>query len=159
VHYRRIDAVADSAASSTGATDATVLRMMQRARDGLGSRSSDAVKVERHMRKLSRSLAMRGANLVRNKHGQLVLAKVCECRWADAPGGGRVRVHYCSAHVIHRTKFEATDRDTGEVRTLRRYRIGYYRGGSGFVLVNDGRAAGRDLLRILSSRDEWSLTA
>lgn len=154
-----LDQVEDSAAASTGATDATVMRMAQRARDGIGSQSSDVVRVQRHMRKLSKSLAMRGANLVRNKHGQLVLASSCECRWAAGQDGSRRRVHYCSAHVIHCTKFEAPDQRTGEMRTHRRYRIGYYRGGSGFVLVNDGRRASVDVLRLLSDRSDWFIAA
>lgn len=134
-----IGEVEDSAAASTGATDATVMRMSQRARDGIGSQSSDAVRVQRHMRKLSKSLGMRRQQLVRNKHGQLVLER--------------------GSRAIHRVKYEAPDAETGEVKTHRRYRIGYYRGGSGFVLVNDGRRAAGDVLRLLSDRHDWDLAS
>lgn len=102
----------------------------------MGSRSSDAVKVERHMRKLSRSLAMRG-RLERNKHGDLVIPHQ------------QIRV----------IRFDRVDPATGEVKRCKKYRIGYYHGGSGFVLVNDGRRAGLDVLRILSSRSDWQQAA
>lgn len=147
------------AESATGATDATVMRAMQRCRDDLGSQASDAVKVQRHLRKLSRSQAMRGANLVRNKHGQLVLARECHCEYSTSAEGRRYRSFYCSAHVVRRVSFDKTDRDTGEVTRARRYSVGWYQGGSGRVYVNDGRTAARDLLRILSTQSDWIAAA
>lgn len=120
-------------------TDASILRAAQRDTDHAGSGSSDAVKVQRYMRKLSRARAMRGEQLVRNKHGQLVLPR--------------------DSRAIRRIRFEAADPSTGEIRTLRRYRIGYYAGGSGFLLLNDGIQAARDIQRLLDARAAWALTA
>jgi hypothetical protein len=140
----------------TSATDASWARAYQRMADDAGTRSSDAVKVERYMRKIARARAMSNGpartitrgdgsvrtykqpELVRNKHGQLVLAR-------DNP-------------TIRRIRFEAPD-DQGTFRTVRRYRIGYYQGGSGFLLVNDGRENGRDIQRILDRRGRWEIAA
>jgi hypothetical protein len=135
----------------THSTDATVQRAYQRAVDAQGSASADDHRVMRHMRKLARSLAMRNQQLVRNQYGQLILAKTCSCETTGKRG--------CSAHVIRPIKYEATDRDTGEIRTVRKYRIGYYQGGSGFVFVNDGARTGRDLQRILDKRSRWTTAA
>jgi hypothetical protein len=117
------------------ATDASVLRQLQRT--VVGSSSSDAVKVQRYMRKASKARAMRGQQLVRNEHGQLVLPR--------------------DSRAIRRIRFEAPHPSTGEIRTVRRYRIGYYNGGSGMLLVNDGVKAARDLQRLLDHRAAWEL--
>lgn len=140
-HYQRLDdgtwVLVEERRPS--ATDASVLRAAQRAADDAGSRSSDVAKVQRHMRKLSRSLAMRGQRLERNKHGQPILPR--------------------DSRAIRRIRFEAPDRDTGELRTIRRYRVGYYAGGSGFLLVSDGRRSARDIQRILDNRARWEVAA
>lgn len=119
------------------ASDSSVGRAYQRAVDSVGSRSSDAAKVQRHLRKLSKSLAMRGQQLVRNPYGQLVLPRE------------RIR-------KVDRTMY---DYRTGECITRRSYRIGYYHGGGGFLLVHDGRVTGSDIQRILDTRASWTLTA
>ncbi len=107
--------------------------------DDAGTRSADDVKVQRYMRKMSKSLAMRGQPLVKNKHGQLVLPR--------------------DSRAIRRVRFEAPDVRTGEIRVHRRYRIGYYHGGSGFLLVHDGRVTGRDIQRILDRKERWEIVA
>lgn len=119
------------------ASDSSVGRAYQRAADSVGTRSSDAVRVQRHLRKLSKSLAMRGQQLVRNPYGQLVLPRE------------RIR-------KVDRTMY---DYRTGECITRRSYRIGYYHGGGGFLLVHDGRVTGSDIQRILDTRASWALTA
>lgn len=80
---------------------------------------------------------MRGQQLVRNKHGQLVLPRE------------RIR-------KVDRTMY---DYATGELITRRSYRIGYYHGGGGYLLVHDGRTAGRDVLRLLASRADFAPVA
>lgn len=141
MHYRRTDdgtwVLVEELRPSV--TDASWARAYQRQADDAGTRSSDAVKVQRYMRKLAKAHAMRGQQLVRNKHGQLVLPR--------------------ESHAIRRVKFEAAHPDTGEIRTIRRYRIGYYAGGSGFLLLNDGRVNGRDVQRILDRRSRWQVAA
>lgn len=107
----------------------------QAARSVVGSASADDVKVRRYLRKLSKSLAYRGVELVANKHGHLVMPP----------------------DRIRRIKYERTDEITGEVRTVRRYRIGYFHGSAGFVLVEDGRHTGRDIARLLGAT--WELAA
>lgn len=134
---RIIGETVDAEERRPSATDASVSRAYQRAVDTVGSQSSDADKTRRYLRKLSRSLAMRGQQLERNKHGQLVLPRE------------RIR-------RVDRTMY---DYRTGEQVTRRSYRIGYYHGGSGFLLVQDGRRTGRDIQRILDNRDRWALTA
>lgn len=140
-HYRRMDdgtwvLVEERQAY---ATDASVLRAAPRAVDDAGSASPDDVKVSRMMRKLSKSLAMRRQDLVRNKHGQLVLPR--------------------DSRAIRRVRFEQAHETTGEMRTRRVYRIGYYHGGSGFLLVPDGRRTGRDIQRLLDARPARGLVA
>ncbi|KRA23514.1 hypothetical protein ASD65_03070 [Microbacterium sp. Root61] len=107
----------------------------------MGSASSDAVKVRRYLRKLSKSMAMRGQKLERNKFGQPILPRE------------RIR-------KVDRTIY---DYRTGECITRRTYKIGYYdgvsNGGSGFLLVHDGRVTGHSILRILDTKASWSLTA
>lgn len=117
----------------THSTPSTVLRAYQRAVDGAGSSSAADVRVQRYMRKLSASLAHRGVKHERNRHGQFVLP----------------------SERIRRVKYSKTDTATGEIRTVKRYRIGYYHGGAGFVLVNDGRVTGRDVQRVLDSKRNW----
>lgn len=117
-------------------TDRSVLRAAQR--DVRGSSSSDAVKVERHLRKLARSMAARreaGAIVQkRNKRGQLVTDM-------------RIRVI---------RGWRTVDQDTGEVERTKRYTIGYYTGGGGFLSVNDGRRAAADITRLLGGTPAWS---
>jgi len=117
------------------ATDSSTARAGQRAADAAGSSSTDAVRVQRHLRRLSRSLAYRGQKLVRNKRGQLVLP----------------------SEAVRKVDRTIWDWDTGELRTRRTYRIGYYHGGGGYLLVADGRVTGRDVQRLLDSRSNWSL--
>lgn len=138
-HYRRNDdgtwtLVEERRLSQT---DASWRRAYQRMADDGGTRSADDVQVQRYMRKLSRSLAHRGVQHVRNEHGQLVLPPA----------------------RIRRVKYTKTDAQTGEIRTVRRYRVGYYHGGAGFVLVNDGRVTARDVQRILDNRSNWTKAA
>lgn len=131
-----VEAAFDAEERQPWSTDASVLRAAQRAADHVGTRSSDAVKVQRYMRKVSKARAMRGQQLVRNEHGQLVLPR--------------------DSRAIRRIRFEAPDAQ-GTFRTVRRYRIGYYHGGSGMLLVNDGVKAARDLQRLLDHRAAWEL--
>lgn len=105
--------------------------------DDAGTRAADDVQVQRHLRKLSRSLAHRGVQHVRNEHGQPVLPP----------------------ERIRRIAYDKTDPATGEIRRVKRYRIGYYHGGSGFVLVNDGRVSGRDIQRLLDRKSNWTVAA
>lgn len=111
------------------ATDASVGR--QFARNQLPEReATDVVKVQRHLRKLARSMAAKRVDgqVVQkvNKRGQLV---------SDV----RIRV----------IRWEQTDNKTGEIVTRKDYRIGYYTGGSGFLSVNDGRVTADSIARIL----------
>jgi len=131
------DAAASAEERHPYATPATALRAYQRAVDSMGSQSADDVRVQRHMRKLSRSLAHRGVQHVRNEHGQPVLPP----------------------ERIRRVKYSKTDPLTGEIRTVKRYRVGYYHGGAGFILVNDGRVSGRDIQRVLDSQSNWTVAA
>lgn len=121
------DEAAEAEERHAYSTDASVLRARQRAIDAIGSGAPDDVRVQRHLRKLSASLAHRGVAHVRNRHGQLVLP----------------------AEKIRRVKYTRVDRDTGELRTVRRYYVGWYHGGNGFVLVDDGRRSGLDIARLL----------
>lgn len=105
--------------------------------DDAGTRAADDVRVQRHMRKLSRSLAHRGVQHVRNAHGVPILPP----------------------ERVRRIKYTRVDGDTGEVRTVKRYKVGYYSGGSGFILVNDGRVSGRDIQRLLDRRSNWTAAA
>lgn len=134
---KRIISVTEAEERRPSATDASVARVYQRAVDDLGSQSSDDVRVQRYMRKLSKSMAYRGVELVRNAHGQLVLPP----------------------EKIRRIKYEAAHPDTGEIRTLRRYRVGYYHGGGGFLLVNDGVQSARNVQRLLDHRSRWTAAA
>ncbi len=117
------------------ATDSSVARAGQRAADAVGTSSSDAVRVQRHLRKLSRSLAHRGQQHVKNKHGQPVLP----------------------SQAIRKVDRTIWDWQTGELRTRRTYRIGYYHGGGGYLLIPDGRVTGRDIQRLIDSRENWAL--
>lgn len=107
------------------------------AADG-GSRSADDVIVQRMLRKMSKARAHRAAQHVRNKHGQPILPP----------------------EAIRRVKFEVLDTDTGAFRTVKRYRIGYYQGGSGTLHVHDGRRAAADIERLLvavsPNRTSWT---
>lgn len=107
----------------------------QAARSVVGSASPDDVRVRRYMRKLSASLAHRGVQHVRNDLGQPILPP----------------------DSIRRVKYERTDALTGVVRTVRRYRVGYFHGSSGYVLVEDGRVTARDIARLLGA--SWDLAA
>jgi len=131
------DAAASAEERQPYSTPSTVLRAYQRAVDVMGSQSPDDARVQRHMRKLSRSLAHRGVQHVLNQHGQPVLPP----------------------ERIRRVKYSKTDAATGVIRTVKRYRVGYYHGGAGFILVNDGRVSGRDVQRVLDRRSNWSVAA
>jgi hypothetical protein len=154
----RIEQAIEEEERRQSATDASVGRACQRAVDTVGTGSSDLVQAQRYARKLSRALAMAGTGrrttvtradgtstvyrapeLVRNKHGQLVLPR--------------------ESHAIKRVKFESPDLHTGEMKTRRRYRIGYYHGGSGFLLLNDGEKTLRNLGRVLDRRANWTPAA
>lgn len=153
------DTAAEAEERHHWATDSSVARAVHRAVDTFGSTSADDVRVQRHMRKLSRSLAMRGQNLTRNKHGQPVLHRNCVCEYRDSIDGSRVRTFRCSAHVVRRKKFEGVDRDTGEIKTRRSYSVGFYNGGGGFLLVNDGARSAADIQRLLDYQSRWALGA
>lgn len=45
------------------------------------------------------------------------------------------------------------------IRMIRRRSIGYYTGGSGFLIVNDGRVTGGDIVRLLARGSDWGLAA
>lgn len=171
------DEAADAEERQRYGTPSTVSRAYQRARDCEGSSSADDVLVQRYMRKLSRSLAMRGAQLVRNKHGQLVLpgalrnesgqALVRTITTVIGLDGRTHRVEQLevAGHRIptrapgapRKVSFDRTDATTGEIRRCSSYRVGYYHGGAGFLLVNDGRVTGRNIARVLGAT--WDLAA
>lgn len=171
------DDVAEAEERQRYSTPSTVLRAYQRSVDDEGSASADDVLVQRYMRKLSRSLAHRGVQHVRNRYGQLVLPG------AVRDGDGRpLRETVTSVIGVdgqrHRTTstevaghriptrrpgaprkvaYDATDPLTGEIRRLCRYRVGFYQGGAGYLLVNDGRVTGRNIARVLGAT--WDLAA
>lgn len=122
--------------ASKWGTDRSVLRAAQR--EVRGSVSSDAVRVERHLRKLARSMAAKRIGGVIqqkvNKRGQLVTDM-------------RIRVL---------RGWRTLDQSTGEVERVKRYVIGYYTGGGGFLSVNDGRVAAADITRLLGGTPAWS---
>lgn len=121
---------------SRWSTDRSVLRAASR--DTRESLSSDAVKVERHMRKLARAMAARTVGGIIqqkvNKRGQLVTDM-------------RIRVI---------RGYRVVDKATGEVQRTKDYRVGYYTGGGGFLSVNDGRRAAADITRLLGGTPGWS---
>ncbi|MCI2958663.1 hypothetical protein MN032_13255 [Agromyces atrinae] len=45
------------------------------------------------------------------------------------------------------------------IRMIRRRSIGYYTGGSGFLIVNVGRVTGGDIVRLLARGSDWGLAA
>lgn len=124
--------------ASPWSTDKSVLRAW--ARSQRGSQAADDVMVERHLRKLSRSLAARrsGGQIVQkvNKRGQLV-----------------------SDVYIRVKRFDRVNKATGEIRRAKKYQVGFYVGGSGYLLVNDGRVSGRDIQRILDRQSRWQVAA
>lgn len=168
---------ADAEERQPYSTPSSVNRAFQRARDSEGSAAADDVRVQRFMRKLSRSLAMRGAELVRNKHGQLVLPgalrdehgrALIEQRVKRVGLDGRTHVGVVTEVAGHRiptrapgaprkVSFDRTDPLSGEIRRCSSYRVGYYHGGAGFLLVNDGRVTGRSIARYLGAT--WELAA
>ena len=171
------DEAADAEERQSYSTPSTVSRAYQRAIDSEGSAAPDDVRVQRFMRKLSRSLAMRGAQLVRNRHGQLVLPgalrgedgrALIETRVKRVGLDGRTRVEVVTEVAGHRIPtrapgaprkiaYDRTDATTGEVRRVSAYRVGYYHGGAGFLLVNDGRVTGHSIARYLGAT--WDLAA
>ncbi len=171
------DEAAEEEERQRWSTPSTVNRAYQRAIDSEGSSAADDVRVQRYMRKLSKSLAMRGAQLVRNKHGQLVLPgavrnergqAMIEVRSKVISLDGRThtrRVLEVAGHRIptrapgapRKLAYGRTDAVTGEIRRVTAYRVGYYHGGAGFLLVNDGRVTGRSIARYLGAT--WELAA
>lgn len=132
MHYRQYDE-----AGCRWATDASVLRAA--ARSASPGAVSDAVLVERYLRKLSRSLA------VGRDHNGIIRDEI------DKAGRRRPVKH---VRVI---RYDKLDRATGELIPVKEHRIGYYHGGSGFLSVNDGRQTAAALLRLLEQRRHYDL--
>lgn len=117
------------------------------ARDQAPGAVSDRVKVERHLRKLARSMAAKqfGGKIVQkiNKRGQMVTDM-------------RIRVLRGTRSAVEL----GICYETGELREFvvekryRRYVVGYYLGGSGFLSVNDGRLTAANIARILGALPE-----
>lgn len=133
-------------AASPWATPASVGRAYARAQ--VPGPLSDVTRVQRHLKKLSRSLAAA-------RYGGQVVQSVkyaCRCHLGKrgiGPHGPACRAQLVSAvHVIVRRGY-AVDQATAEILPYRRYQVGYYAGGSGFLSVNDGRVTGDDICRLL----------
>ena len=161
------------------ATDSSVLRARQRAIDSAGTDAADDIRVQRHLRKLSRSLAHRHVQHVRNRYGQLVLPGVLRDQdgrpavetvtkiIGDSGNKQTVRTIETAGHrrasrhrgAPRKVAYDKVDPATGEIRRVCAYRIGYYQGGSGFLFVDDGRVSGRDIQRLLDTPRRWTLAA
>ena len=141
----------------SSATDASVCRAW--ARDQRASDSADDAKIQRHLRKLARSMAytrslgrirptvvqgrvMSGAKLVRQLNEK---ARIDYTSWEMAE---QVK----SPIRIRAVKYDVVDITTGVVKRVTDYRIGYYTGGSGFLSVNDGRVSANSIIRILGGK-------
>lgn len=127
-------------ASRPWATAASVGRALARAAMP-AFEAADRVKVQRHLRKLSRSLAaQRGPAVAGAKAGKTFRpVKVVANKHGTA-----------SAEMFTRkVRRSQTDNKTGEVIIRRRTVVGFYQGGSGFLSVNDGRVTADSIARIL----------
>lgn len=107
--------------------------------------------MQRHLRKLSRSLVYKKAHghLVPNKHGDLVLPRTVLNKKGKSVDPGWVRSF----------SYDVTDKNTGEISRRKTTRVGYYQSGSGCVLGVDGLRAGHDIMRLLESRSSFALSA
>lgn len=130
------------------ATDQSVMRQFARDEAASGGRSSDLVKVERHLRKLARAQAVtRTAVTVRNADGTSSVYRFVQDQVTLRADGTTAR----RPDALMRTqRFRMVDNATGEV-TYRKVRSrGYYQGGSGYLLVNDGRVSAASIGRLLA---------
>lgn len=139
-NYVKCDATWPLEEAARWASDASVLRAW--ARDQMPGPVSDSDKVERHLRKLARSMAAK-------RHAGQIVQKI------DKRGQ---KVTDMRIRVLRGTRDKLVDgvNDvTGEVRQFviptryRSYRVGYYTGGNGFLSVNDGRITLAGIHRIL----------
>jgi hypothetical protein len=127
-----------------------VLRQYARDVAVSGSPASDFVKVERHLRKLARAQAItRTAMTVRNADGTSSIYRFVKDQVRTRPDGTQAR----RPEALMRTqRFRQVDKSTGEVTVRKQRTRGYYNGGSGYLLVNDGRVSAAHIGYLLAGK-------
>lgn len=162
------------------ATAPSVRRAWQRELDDDGGRGSDAIRYERHLRKLDRAVWHRrhAHERVRNEYGQWVYPNVLRnedgqglIRTVSRVNGQRVETTEVAGHRVPtrigvrcvtwtvRDETRCDARGTFGVLVKRReYRLGWYNGTSGGIRGVDGVQAARDVARLLvkPSPDTWT---
>lgn len=92
---------------------------------------------------------VRSGVFVRRYWEQVAVPEQIEWRTVDVIDSitGAIDTEFCEIEV------------PAHIRTIRRRSIGSYTGGSGFLIVNDGRVTGGDIVRLLASSRDWTLAA
>lgn len=151
------------------ATDASVGRQFARDQSAAAGEVSEQVRIERHLRKLARAQAVtRRAVTLIGPDGSRRVVRFVQERWhireveqlcgdgvrrafqVKVSAGARKRVRKVLGPAQH------VDARTGEVTTVKKRRsvIGFYQGGSGFLIVNDGRTTLDSCRRVLGGNPD-----
>jgi hypothetical protein len=129
-------------------TDASVLRAWARDQAAVERSTADTVRLERHLRKLSRAQAVTMQTVkVKKPDGTVKRLRFVKERWTEREDGTRVTVG--AEKRVRKIRGYSTDQATGEIRDWTRHVIGFYQGGAGFLVINDGRVTADGIRRVL----------
>lgn len=136
--------------AASWSTDKSVLRQYARDLAVPARPVSDLVKVERHLRKLARAQAVtQRRQTIRNGDGTTSSYRYVDDEIRTRGDGSQAR----RPKALMRTRvFRSVDQSTGEVTFKKKRTRGYYDGGSGYLLVNDGRVSAAHIGYLLAGK-------